>query len=83
MRILKGHRNTVTCLVLTNNRRFLYSASYDKTIRVWDVNSGKLMLTIRGHRAAVKSFVLTGNNSQIFSGKFFLYKIVLGNVLRL
>jgi WD40 repeat protein len=39
VRRLDGHSNTVTALAATPDGRWLLSASYDHTVRVWDLNA--------------------------------------------
>ena len=36
-----GHRDFVTSVILSNDNKTLYSCSTDKTIRAWDVDTGK------------------------------------------
>lgn len=50
--VLDGHGHTarVTSLQFTSDGRNLVSAGYDKTIRVWSVQTGRLLRTLRGER---------------------------------
>lgn len=43
-----GHMDVITDVIFTKDSRYLISASRDKTIRVWDVETGKLSRIIRG-----------------------------------
>src|SRR5215467_8907558 len=38
-RLLKGHTNFVTALAVTPDGRWLISASYDHTVRFWDLHA--------------------------------------------
>ena len=38
--ILKGHKKSVSCVLVVNGRGYLVSGSDDKTIRVWDIYDG-------------------------------------------
>ena len=42
---LKGHTSSVTCLIAVGNR--VYSGSYDKTIRVWDIATHECISTLQ------------------------------------
>ncbi len=44
-RILKGHTQTISALAISPDDRWIASASWDKTIRIWDTFSGELGAT--------------------------------------
>lgn len=39
-RVLLGHRADLTCLAFSNDGRFVFSGSHDRTVRQWEVDSG-------------------------------------------
>ena len=45
-----GHRAFVKDLAFTPDGQYLVSASDDKTIRIWDWQSGVTLRTLRGYR---------------------------------
>jgi WD40 repeat protein len=45
-----GHTSRVTSLHYTSDGRTLVSASYDKTVRIWSAQTGRLLRTLRGER---------------------------------
>lgn len=47
-RILRGHTGTINRIAWSPDGRFLASPSKDKTIRIWDVTSGKCTAVLRG-----------------------------------
>ncbi|ETN98536.1 WD-40 repeat protein, partial [Reticulomyxa filosa] len=47
--ILRGHGNTVNSVRFSEDGRKIVSASYDHTVRIWDVASGKQLQIFRGH----------------------------------
>ena len=52
-KLLKGHLGTVTCMSVSSDGNFLASGGDDKTVRIWDTRSQKLLETFRGHRNGV------------------------------
>ncbi|XP_071383110.1 U3 small nucleolar RNA-interacting protein 2 isoform X1 [Centroberyx affinis] len=50
IRLLRGHKLPVTCLVITPDDKCIFSAAKDCSIIKWDVESGKKLHTIAGGR---------------------------------
>ena len=44
---LQGHTSRVRCLVVHNN--ILYSGSWDKTIRAWNLDTNECIAALQGH----------------------------------
>jgi WD40 repeat protein len=59
-----GHQCAITSLVISGN--WLFSASDDKTVKQWDVHTGKHVRTFADHQSSVKSLVISEN--RLFSG---------------
>jgi WD40 repeat protein len=68
LRSLAGHNQGITSLVFTPDGKTLISSSYDKTIQIWDVSSGKLLNTLTGHGNWVKSIAVTSDGRSLASG---------------
>ena len=49
IRILKGHKWIVGVVKFSPDRHKLVSGSYDRTIKLWEVESGLLIRTLTGH----------------------------------
>ncbi len=60
---LTGHGSPVSCIAVFDGK--LFSGSWDKTIKVWDLQTEECTATLRGHGDAV-SF-LTASDGKLFS----------------
>ncbi len=56
---LVGHEGPVRSVTFATGEPLLLSASYDNTLRLWSVEEGKLLKTIRGHGRRVEEAVLS------------------------
>lgn len=54
LKILNGHSDTVTSVCFMPNGKTLVSASEDKTLRLWDLQSGECMKFMEGHKRRVQ-----------------------------
>jgi len=67
-RALSGHSEPVSCVVLSSDGQFALSASWDRTMRLWDLNTGNSVRTFKGHEKDVNSVAFSGDNRQVVSG---------------
>ena len=63
-----GHNHFVSSLALSKDSKSLLSGSWDKTIRLWDVESGRCQKTFIGHNKDVLSVAFSHDERIIFSG---------------
>merc|ERR1719291_1629480 len=61
---LTGHASSIYALVVTD--RQLFSASHDKLVKVWDLNTMRCRHTLKGHNSRVRALALSGK--LLFSG---------------
>jgi WD40 repeat protein/class 3 adenylate cyclase len=65
---LGGHVDWIYRIAWSPDGRRLASPSYDRTIRIWDVNTGSLQLSLEGHTAAVYTVSWSPDGKKLASG---------------
>jgi guanine nucleotide-binding protein subunit beta-2-like 1 protein len=65
---LKGHGHFVTDVVMSSDGQFALSGSWDKTLRLWDLNAGTTTRRFVAHTKDVLSVAFSADNRQIVSG---------------
>ncbi|MDF0590402.1 KGGVGR-motif variant AAA ATPase [Candidatus Methanocrinis natronophilus] len=59
LRTLKGHSGSVSAASVTSNGRRAVSASWDQTLKVWDLETGEEIRTLKGHSEWVNAVAMT------------------------
>ncbi len=67
-KILHGHNHFVSDVVISSDGNFALSASWDKTLRLWDLSTGLTARRFVGHTSDVLSVSFSADNRQIVSG---------------
>ena len=68
VRSFKGHSHIVQDCTLTADGAYALSASWDKTLRLWDVATGETYQRFVGHKSDVMSVDIDKKASMIISG---------------
>ncbi|EFA80228.1 G beta like protein [Heterostelium album PN500] len=68
LRSLRGHSHFVQDVVISHDGQFALSGSWDKTLRLWDINSGVTTRRFAGHTKDVLSVAFSFDHRQIISG---------------
>ena len=66
-KILHGHNHFVSDIVISSDGQFALSSSWDKTLRLWDLNTGLTARRFVGHTSDVLSVSFSADNRQIVS----------------
>ena|SRR6185437_11054871 len=61
---MEGHFSNVISVAITSDNTKIVSGSRENTIKIWDMNTGKLLNTLQGHFAVA----ITSDNTKIVSG---------------
>mmetsp|Transcript_17746 Transcript_17746/g.38485 ORF Transcript_17746/g.38485 Transcript_17746/m.38485 type:complete len:321 (+) Transcript_17746:60-1022(+) len=65
---LRGHSHFVSDVVLSSDGHFALSASWDHTLRLWELATGSTARRFVGHTKDVLSVAFSADNRQIVSG---------------
>ena len=86
LRTLIGHGKEVLCVSVTSDGRRAVSGSWDKTLRVWDMESGQCLRILEGHTREVRSVSVTPDGRWVVSGSedntLRVWDLVTGQCLR-
>ncbi|CAA7019435.1 unnamed protein product [Microthlaspi erraticum] len=61
------HLDAISCLALSEDKRLLYSGSWDKTFKVWRVSDLRCLESVNAHEDAVNA-VVSGFDGLVFTG---------------
>ena len=67
---LKGHTDTVKTVAFNHDGSLIASGSNDKTIRVWNVDTGECILALKGHTNGVTTVAFNPDGTKIVSGSY-------------
>jgi guanine nucleotide-binding protein subunit beta-2-like 1 protein len=65
---LTGHSHYVQDVAISSDGQFALSGSWDSTLRLWDLNTGRTTRRFVGHSKDVLSVAFSADNRQIVSG---------------
>ncbi|MGB8399023.1 caspase family protein [Bradyrhizobium sp.] len=81
-----GHLGLAYSVAFSPDGRTVLSGSADKTAKLWDVATGKLLRTFQGHSQAVKSVLFSPDGHTVLSGSadktLKLWDVSTGRLLR-
>jgi len=85
VRDLVGHLDAVVACAVTTDGRRVVSASGDGTLKVWDLESGRVLVTLQGHTNWVLACAVTADDRRVVSasadGTLKIWDLESGHVL--
>ncbi|KAK4759242.1 hypothetical protein SAY87_022373 [Trapa incisa] len=66
-RVISGHLGWVRSVAFDPSNTWFCTGSADRTIKIWDVASGKLKLTLTGHIEQVRGLAVSTKHTYMFS----------------
>jgi pleiotropic regulator 1 len=67
MRVIAGHQGWVRSIAVEPENKWFATGSNDNTIKVWDLASGQLKLTLTGHVMSVRDIAISERHPYMFS----------------
>jgi ribosome assembly protein 4 len=65
---MTGHQQLINDVKFSPDTRLIASASFDKSVKVWDGNNGKFVTSLRGHVNAVYQVAWSADSRLLVSG---------------
>ncbi|KAH5722255.1 hypothetical protein HBI17_253400 [Parastagonospora nodorum] len=67
LQTLEGHSDEVWSVAFSHDSTRLASASYDRTVKIWDASSGACLQTLEGHSNEVMSVAFSHDSTRLAS----------------
>ena len=67
MRVISGHTGWVRSVAVEPANQWFATGSADRTIKIWDLASGRLKLSLTGHISTVRGIVVSSRHPYLFS----------------
>uniref|UniRef100_A0AAY4A8T0 Pleiotropic regulator 1 n=1 Tax=Denticeps clupeoides TaxID=299321 RepID=A0AAY4A8T0_9TELE len=66
-RVISGHLGWVRCIAVEPGNQWFVTGSADRTIKIWDLASGRLKLSLTGHISTVRGVAVSTRSPYLFS----------------
>jgi len=67
MRVISGHNGWVRAVTVDPTNEWFATGAKDRMIKIWDLASGQLKLTLTGHISAVRGLAASARHPYLFS----------------
>ncbi|XP_024942033.1 pleiotropic regulator 1 isoform X2 [Cephus cinctus] len=66
-RVISGHLGWVRCCAVEPGNEYFATGSADRVIKIWDLGSGKLKVSLTGHISSVRGLAFSHRHPYLFS----------------
>lgn len=66
-RVISGHLGWVRSIAVDESNEWFVTGSADRTVKIWDLASGRLKLTLTGHISAVRGISISPRHPYMFT----------------
>ncbi len=66
--VQRGHELAVVCVAVSPDSSLVATGSKDKSVKLWDVSTGREVRSLLGHEATVTSVAFTADGKQLLTG---------------
>ena len=70
LRSFQGHNGVIMAVSFSPDGKIIASASFDKTIKLWQVSTGKLITTLEGHQERLWSLRFSPDGKTLASSSY-------------
>ncbi|XP_072932925.1 pleiotropic regulator 1 [Epargyreus clarus] len=67
VRVISGHLGWVRCVTVEPGNEWFATGAADRVIKIWDLASGKLKVSLTGHVSTVRGLEVSGRHPYLFS----------------
>lgn len=67
MRVINGHQGWVRSVCVEPDNQWFATGSSDRTIKIWDLASGELKLSLTGHIMGIRGLAISNRHPYLFS----------------
>src|SRR5262245_26538730 len=68
--IQKGHELAVVCVAVSADSNFVATGSKDKSIKLWEMNTGRELRSFLGHEHTVSTITFSPDGKYLLSGSY-------------
>jgi WD40 repeat protein len=64
---IRGHRDTIRSVAWSHDQRHILSASHDRSVRIWESETGRCIEVLKGHEECVVNAVWAVDRGSVLS----------------